>query len=221
MFFKMRSAYFVAAISTVLTVAAVASAKYKAHDPKIQVHAKGPAGMSIDGVSTTLKIEQDDKFYKFKTYLNTIDTKNSKRNDHMQERLEAKKYGSIVLSVPASQVDAKKSGSFKGQLMFHGKEKDVDGDLFGQRQAHSRHLRLRRDEARRQRRGLVLRAEDQVDLCQDARRCRSRFRPQGRRLRFGKHALRTVSSDSELTVAGGARARLSCGASERFDRVAE
>jgi len=127
MFFKMRSAYFVAAISTVLTVAAVASAKYKAHDPKIQVHAKGPAGMSIDGVSNTLKIEQDDKFYKFKTYLNTIDTKNSKRNDHMQERLEAKKYGSIVLSVPASQVDAKKSGSFKGQLMFHGKEKDVDG----------------------------------------------------------------------------------------------
>ena len=78
MFFKMRSAYFVAAISTVLTVAAVASAKYKAQDPKIQVHAKGPAGMSIDGVSNTLKIEQDDKFYKFKTYLNTIDTKNGK-----------------------------------------------------------------------------------------------------------------------------------------------
>lgn len=126
MFFKMRSAYFVAAISTVLTVAAVASAKYKAQDPKIQVHAKGPAGMSIDGVSNTLKIEQDDKFYKFKTYLNTIDTKNGKRNDHMQERLEAKKHGAIILSVPLTLVDPKKSGSFKGQLMFHGKEKEVD-----------------------------------------------------------------------------------------------
>ena len=126
MFFKMRSAYFVAAISTVLTVAAVASAKYKAQDPKIQVHAKGPAGMSIDGVSNTLKIEQDDKFYKFKTYLNTIDTKTGKRNDHMQERLEAKKHGAIILSVPLTLVDPKKSGSFKGQLMFHGKEKEVD-----------------------------------------------------------------------------------------------
>ena len=126
MFFKMRSAYFVAAISTVLTVAAVASAKYKAQSPKIQVHAKGPAGMSIDGVSNTLKIDQDDKVYKFKTYLNTIDTKNGKRNDHMQERLEAKKYGEIVLSVPLTLVDPKKSGGFKGQLMFHGKEKEVD-----------------------------------------------------------------------------------------------
>ena len=127
MLFKMRSAYFVAAFSTVLTVAAVAAAaKYKAQDPKIQVHAKGPAGISIDGVSNTLKIEQDDKFYKFKTYLNTIDTKNSKRNEHMQDRLEAKKFGEIVLSVPLTLVDPKKSGSFKGQLTFHGREKEVN-----------------------------------------------------------------------------------------------
>jgi len=126
MFFKMRSAYVVAALSTVLTVAAVASAKYKAQDPKIQVHAKGPAGMSIDGVSKTLKIDQDDKSYRFKTYLNTIDTKNSKRNDHMQDRLEAKRYGEIVLSAPLAAVDPKKGGAFKGQLMFHGKEKEVD-----------------------------------------------------------------------------------------------
>jgi polyisoprenoid-binding protein YceI len=126
MFFKMRSAYFVAAISTVLTVAAVASAKYKAQNPKIQVHAKGPAGMSIDGVSNTLKIDQTDKVYKFTTFLNTIDTKNSKRNDHMQERLEAKKFGEITLSVPLTLVDPNKSGAFKGQLLFHGKQKEVD-----------------------------------------------------------------------------------------------
>src|SRR4051812_22632699 len=116
MLFKMRSAYFVAAISTVLTVAAVASAKYKAENPKIQVHAKGPAGMSIDGVSSTLKIEQDDKNYKFKTYLNTIDTKNSKRNDHMQDRLEAKKFGEIVLAVPLTLADPKKGATVAGKL---------------------------------------------------------------------------------------------------------
>ncbi|HKO46905.1 MAG TPA: YceI family protein [Polyangiaceae bacterium] len=125
MFFKMRSAYFVAAISTVLTVAAVASAKYKAENAKIQVHAKGPAGMSIDGVSTTLKISKDDKNYKFKTFLNTIDTKNAKRNDHMQERLEAKKFGEIVLAVPLTLVDPNKGATVPGTLKFHGIEKDV------------------------------------------------------------------------------------------------
>jgi polyisoprenoid-binding protein YceI len=125
MFLKMRSAYFAAVISSVLTVAAVASAKYAAQNPKIQVHAKGPAGMSIEGVSSTLKIDEDDNNVRFKTFLNTIDTKNSKRNDHMQDRLEAKKHGTIVLSVAKSAIDAKKGGSVPGKLTFHGVEKDV------------------------------------------------------------------------------------------------
>ena len=121
----MRSAYFVAALASVLTVAAAASATYGAQNSKIQVHAKGPAGMSIEGVSSTLKIEEDDKNVKFKTFLNTIDTKNSKRNDHMQDRLEAKKHGAIVLSVAKGLIDAKKGGSVPAKLMFHGVEKDV------------------------------------------------------------------------------------------------
>ncbi|HEX2673071.1 MAG TPA: YceI family protein [Polyangiaceae bacterium] len=125
MLFKMRSAYFAAVISSVLTVAAVASAKYAVQSPKIQVHAKGPAGMSIDGVSNTLKIEEDDNNLKFRTFLNTIDTKNAKRNDHMQDRLEAKKHGAIVLSVAKNAVDPKKNATVPGKLTFHGIEKDV------------------------------------------------------------------------------------------------
>jgi polyisoprenoid-binding protein YceI len=125
MFLKMRSAYFAAVISSVLTVAAVASAKYAAQNPKIQVHAKGPAGMSIEGVSNTLKIDEDDNNVRFKTFLNTIDTKNAKRNDHMQDRLEAKKHGEIVLSVAKNAIDAKKGGTVPGKLKFHGIEKDV------------------------------------------------------------------------------------------------
>ncbi|MEI9949662.1 MAG: YceI family protein [Pseudomonadota bacterium] len=125
MFFKMRSAYFVAAISSVLTVAAVASAKYAVEAPAIKVHAKGPAGMSIDGESSTLKIDEDDKNYKFKTFLNTIDTKNSKRNEHLQNRFEAAKHPAIVLTLPKDKVDAKKGGSVPGKLTFHGIEKDV------------------------------------------------------------------------------------------------
>jgi len=125
MFFKKRSAYFVAALSAALTVAAVASASYKVNAPKIQIHAKGPAGMSIDGVSTTLKIDEDDKNVTFKTFMNTIDTKNSKRNDHMQERFEGKKFGVITLSLPKDKVDAKKGGSVDGTLNFHGQAKSV------------------------------------------------------------------------------------------------
>jgi len=125
MFFKMRSAYFAAALASVLTVAAVASAKYKAQNPKIQVHAKGPAGMKIEGVSNTLKIDEDEKVVKFKTYLNTIDTKNGKRNDHMQNRFEAKKHGEIVLSVPRTLADPKAGNTVDGKLRFHGVEKDV------------------------------------------------------------------------------------------------
>lgn len=125
MLFKMRSAYFAAVLSSVLTVAAIASAKYAAQNPKIQVHAKGPAGMSIEGVSNTLKIEEDDSTIRFRTFLNTIDTKNSKRNDHMQDRLEAKKHGAIVLSVAKSAIDPKKGATVPAKLNFHGVEKDI------------------------------------------------------------------------------------------------
>jgi hypothetical protein len=57
---KIRSVYFTAAISAVLTVAAVASAKYKAENPKIVFHAKGPGGLAIEGKSSVLKISEDD-----------------------------------------------------------------------------------------------------------------------------------------------------------------
>jgi len=125
MFFKMRSAYFVAATSTVLTLAAVASAKYSVEAPKIEVHAKGPAGMSIDGVSHTLKVSEDDSTVKFTTFLNTIDTKNAKRNEHLQDRFEAKKFGAITLTVPKDKVSLSKGGTVPGTLSFHGISKAV------------------------------------------------------------------------------------------------
>jgi len=133
MFFKMRSAYSVAALSAILTVAAVASAKYKAEAPKVQMHAKGPAGMSIDGTSSTLNISEDDKSVTFTTFLNTIDTKNSKRNDHMQKRLgfvkgkEGKDVQAfaISLSVPKDKIDAHKGGTVEGTLSFHHQSKPV------------------------------------------------------------------------------------------------
>lgn len=123
MFFKMRSAYSVAAISAVLTVAAVASAKYKAGNPEILVHAKGPLGLRIDGKSHKLSIEEGEKSVTFRTFVNTIDTGNGMRNEHMQKRLG--QILDITLTVPKDKADPKKSGSVGGLLNFHGVSKPV------------------------------------------------------------------------------------------------
>jgi len=126
MSFKIRSIYITAAISAVLTVAAVASAKYKAENSKIVFHAKGPGGLGIEGKSSVLKISEDDKAYTFKTYMNTLDTGIGKRNDHMQQRFKAADFPEIQLTVPKDQVDPKKSGKASGLLKLHGQEKKVN-----------------------------------------------------------------------------------------------
>jgi len=124
MFFKMRSAYSVAAICSVLTVATVASARYKCGKQEILVHAKGP-GMGIEGKSPKLIIEEGDKSVTFKTFLNTINTGNGMRNDHMQERFEAAKYPEIKLVVDKDKIDDKKGGTVPAMLTFHGVTKPV------------------------------------------------------------------------------------------------
>jgi len=128
MFFKMRSAYFVAALSTVLSVAAVASAKYKAQNSKVLVHAKGPAGMKIEGKSSNLVIDEGEKSVTFKTFLNSIDTENGQRNKHMQERFEAEKHPDMTLTVDKDKIDEKEKEKAKvgGTLKFHGVSKPVD-----------------------------------------------------------------------------------------------
>jgi polyisoprenoid-binding protein YceI len=125
MFSKIRSVYFTAAISAVLTLAAVASANYKAEKPQITVHAKGAGGLAIEGKSSKLSVKEDDKTVTFTTFLNTIDTGIGKRNEHMQERFQAEKYPDITLSVSKDKIDAKGGGTIPGTLKFHGVEKPV------------------------------------------------------------------------------------------------
>jgi hypothetical protein len=152
MLFKMRSAYSIAVLSAALTVAAVASANYKAENAEIVVHAKGPLGLNIDGKSKKLIIEENDKTVTFKTFLNTIDTGNGMRNEHMQKRLGkvAKKdpqgkcemkdgkpiweeHLEIKMSVPKDKIDPK-GGTVDGTLTFHKVSKttkvayEVDGN---------------------------------------------------------------------------------------------
>jgi len=124
MFSKIRSVYFTAAISAILTVTAVASA-YKASGTKIVFHAKGPGGLAIEGKSSTLKIKEDDKSIIFTTYMNTMNTGIGKRNEHMQKRFKASDFPNIVLTVAKDKADPKKSGSVPGSLEFHGIKKSV------------------------------------------------------------------------------------------------
>jgi len=126
---KIRSFFFTAAASAVFTVAAVAAAKYKIAGPSIAFNASGPGGLAINGKSSSLKISEDDKNITFTTFMNTLDTGIGMRNDHMQEKFEAKKFATVVLVVPQSSVDAKDKGDtkFSGKLTLHGVTNSVDG----------------------------------------------------------------------------------------------
>lgn len=123
MSFKIRSAYFAAAVSAALTVAAVASANYKLAAPKITMRAKGPLGLKIVGNSSKLDISEDDKFVTFRTELSSIKTGNDTRDTHMKERFEAAKFNAITLTVPKDKIG--KGGSIPGELKFHGVTKKV------------------------------------------------------------------------------------------------
>ena len=125
MFSKIRTVYLTAAVSAVLTVAAVASAAYKADNTKIVFHAKGPGGLAIEGKSSTLKIKEDEKSIVFTTFMNTLDTGIGKRNEHMQKRFKASDFPTIALTVPKDKADPKKGGNVPGTLDFHGVKKPV------------------------------------------------------------------------------------------------
>lgn len=129
MLFKMRSAYFVAAACSILTVTAVASAKYKLQNQQIQVKAYGPGGMEINGKSSNLVLDESDKTLSFKGFLNAVNTGISKRNEHLQERFDAKedKYNSVVVTIPKDAIDekVKTDATVKGTLKFHDQSKPV------------------------------------------------------------------------------------------------
>lgn len=123
MSFKIRSAYFAAAVSAALTVAAVASANYKLAAPHITMRAKGPLGLKIVGNSSKLDIAEDEKTVTFSTELTSIKTGNDTRDSHMKERFEAAKFNAITLTVPKDKIA--KSGTIPGTLKFHGQSKPV------------------------------------------------------------------------------------------------
>lgn len=145
MLFKMRSAYFVAALSAALTVAAVASAKYAVSGkPSIVATAKAPFG-TFTANSSSLRIEEDDKNIIFISHLNSFATGNEGRDKHMKERIgKVQKIGpngkpevndknepvmedhfEIRLTVAKDKVDPKKSGTVPGVLKFHRVSKPV------------------------------------------------------------------------------------------------
>jgi hypothetical protein len=124
MFFKMRSAYFVAAMSTVLTVAAVASAKYGAHKSHIAFTATGPLGMGIEGTVEKLAVEEDDKTITFKTSIADVKTGIPQRDSHLKTII---KEHPVKLVLSKDQLDSKpkKGGTVTGSLTLNNKKKDV------------------------------------------------------------------------------------------------
>jgi polyisoprenoid-binding protein YceI len=122
--FKNRVAYFAIVLSG-LTSVTMAFAKYKIDKPSISFHAHGPGGLKIDGKSSSLKIDEDEKTVTFKTFMNTLDTGIGMRNDHMQKRFKAGDYPEITLTVPKDKANPKAGGSTPASLTLHGQTRPV------------------------------------------------------------------------------------------------
>jgi polyisoprenoid-binding protein YceI len=89
-------------------------------------HAKGPAGLAIDGRTSEVEIADDGTTVTITVRLAYIDTGMSLRNDHMKEDLEVTKYPTAAIRVARSGLKiGGGNGDAKGSLTIHGVTKDV------------------------------------------------------------------------------------------------
>lgn len=112
-------------------VTAVAAAKISAATGNSVVFkATGPAGLNIEGKSSTLNVKDDGTEATFSVPLNTVKTGIALRDSHMCEKyLECAKHPNAELKIKRSDVkleDGKEaSGEAPGKLTIHGQTKDV------------------------------------------------------------------------------------------------
>jgi polyisoprenoid-binding protein YceI len=119
------------ALLAIATFSLVAAAKLtKEGASTAGFHAKGPAGLKIDGKTSDLSVADDGTTVTITVPLGNIDTGIGLRNDHMRKALETSSFPNAelkvargALKVPAA--GAESSGDAKGTLKIHGQTKEV------------------------------------------------------------------------------------------------
>jgi polyisoprenoid-binding protein YceI len=116
-----------AAALALVTSSLVAAAKLsKTGGAEGGFHAKGPAGLNIDGKTSDVEVADDGTNVTVTVKLGNIDTGMSLRNTHTKEDLEVSKYPTATIKVARSALKmGGGDGDAKGTLTIHGQTKDV------------------------------------------------------------------------------------------------
>ena len=113
----------------VLALGMTADAKLSASGASsVEFHATGPMGLKINGKSTVVQVDSDDKSITVTVPLSNLDTGMGMRNTHMKDKyLETSKYPNAVLVVtkPGNGYPAGGSGTGTGTMTLHGVSKPV------------------------------------------------------------------------------------------------
>ncbi len=110
-----------------VTFSLVAAAKLsKTGNAEGGFHAKGPAGLSIDGKTSEVDVADDGASVTVTIRLGNIDTGMGVRNDHTREDLEVTKYPTATIKVARSALKmGGGEGDASGSLTIHGQTRDV------------------------------------------------------------------------------------------------
>jgi polyisoprenoid-binding protein YceI len=116
-------------VASVLAVGAIADAKLTSSGASaVEFHASGPMGLKINGKSSVVQVDSDDKNVTITVPLSNLDTGMSLRNTHMKDKyLETSKYPNAVLVVPKTSAGYPNggSGNASGNMTLHGVTKPV------------------------------------------------------------------------------------------------
>ena len=89
--------------------------------------AVGPAGLKINGVSTSLETKEEGEFVVFRVPLDTLETGISLRDRHMKEKyLETQKFSHAELKVSKALLKAGRQQKGTGTFTVHGVSKPID-----------------------------------------------------------------------------------------------
>jgi polyisoprenoid-binding protein YceI len=120
-----------AAALALLTFSLVAAAKLnRTGDASTSFKAAGPAGLTIEGKTAEMTIDDDGTTITITVPLGNINTGIPLRDEHTKKALEVGTYPSTTLKVARAALKfpaagAESSGDAKGQLTLHGQTKDV------------------------------------------------------------------------------------------------
>lgn len=116
-----------AALLAMVSFSLIAAAKLsKTGGAEAGFHAKGPAGLNIDGKTSDVEVSDDGTSVTVTVKLGNIDTGMGLRDGHTKEDLEVSKYPTATITVARSELKmGGGEGDAKGKLTIHGATKDA------------------------------------------------------------------------------------------------